>query len=180
MHTPNLIKEACKGKQKVVEFEVGTCSRPSETEEDHAHLEIMKSLSEVEVLKKFLQYCKEQNRYLNYSSENLMTANRRLREDLEEIDANYQELITVSKEFLRRKRDTEQQNEELISINKELQDQIRSTEAEHFQLQKISQALDGLMILVEATRKLLLIVDKSNSRAKSYLLDILDDRVVMS
>ena len=29
MHTPNLIKEACKGKQKVVEFEVGTCSRTS-------------------------------------------------------------------------------------------------------------------------------------------------------
>ena len=28
MHTPDLIKESCKGKQKVVEFEVGTCSRP--------------------------------------------------------------------------------------------------------------------------------------------------------
>ena len=58
-----------------------------------------------------------------------MIANRRLKEDLEEIDANYQELITVSKELLRRKRATQQQNKELISRNIELQDQIRSMEA---------------------------------------------------
>ena len=29
MHTPDLMKETCKGKQKVVGLEVGTCSRPS-------------------------------------------------------------------------------------------------------------------------------------------------------
>ena len=118
MHTPDLIKDACKGKQKVVEFEVGTCSKPSEIEEDPAYLEMMKSLSEVEVLKNFLQYFKEQNIYLNDSSEKLMIANRRLREDLEEINANYQEITTIPKEVLRRKRSTQQQNEELINIKK--------------------------------------------------------------
>ena len=66
----------------------------------------MKSVSEVELLKKSLQYLKEKNMYLNDSNEKLMIANRRLWEDLEEIDANYQELITVSKEFFRRKRAT--------------------------------------------------------------------------
>ena len=61
-----------------------------------------------------------------------MIANRRLKEDLEEIDANYQELITLSKEFLRRKRVTQQQNEELKGKNKELEDQIRCMEAKNY------------------------------------------------
>ena len=47
-----------------------------------------------------------------------MIANKIFREDLEEIDANYKELITVSKEDLWRKMATQQQNEELISRNK--------------------------------------------------------------
>ena len=83
-----------------------------------------------------------------------MIGNRRLREDLEEIDVNYQELITVSKEVLRRNRATQQQYEELINRNKELQDQIQSMEIEHSRLQKRSQALDGLTILAEAAMKL--------------------------
>ena len=59
MHTPDLIKEVCKCKQKVDEYEVGTCSKPSEIDEDPpAHPEMMKSVSEVEVLKKSLQYFK--------------------------------------------------------------------------------------------------------------------------
>ena len=37
-----------------------------------------------------------------------MIANRRLREDLEEIDTNYQELISMSKDDLRRNKVTGQ------------------------------------------------------------------------
>ena len=96
-HTPNLIEEVCKGKHKVVEFEIGTCSKQSDAEEGPSHQEVMESLSEIKVLKKSLQYFKEQNRYLNDSSEKLMIANRRLREYMEDIDANYQELIIVYK-----------------------------------------------------------------------------------
>ena len=55
-----------------------------------------------------------------------MIANRRFREDLEEIDAKYQELITITKEFLRIKRGTKKHNEEIISRNKEHQEQIQS------------------------------------------------------
>ena len=36
-----------------------------------------------------------------------MTANRRLREDLEEVNSHYQVLIAVSKEALKRKRKTQ-------------------------------------------------------------------------
>ena len=57
----------------------------------------METLSKIEVLKKYLQYFKDQNRYLNNLNDKLMMENRRLREDLEEINANYLELITTSK-----------------------------------------------------------------------------------
>ena len=110
----------------MVEFEVGTGLKPSEIDEDPAHLEMMKSISEVEVLKKSLQSFKEQNKYLNDSNEKLMIANKRLREDLKEIDANYQELITVSKEVLRRNRATQQQYEELINKQKQRTSRLNS------------------------------------------------------
>ena len=91
----------------MAEFEVGTCSRPSKIEEDLAHQEVMESLLKFKVLNKSLQYFKNQNKYLNDSNYKLMIATWRLREDLEEINASYQELITASKELLRRKRLTQ-------------------------------------------------------------------------
>ena len=81
-----------------------------------------------------------------------MQANRRLREDLEEANANYQELITAAKKVLRRKKLTQQQNKELIKHNKELQDKVQMMDAEYTRLKKRSQALDGLTILADAAR----------------------------
>ena len=108
-------EEACedKVKHKVFEFEIVICSKLSVIEElneqdDPAHQKVMESLSAIEVLKKSLQYFKDQNGYLNDSNEKLMISNSRLREDLEEINARYQELIKTSKEVLRRKRLTQQ------------------------------------------------------------------------
>ena len=60
-----------------------------------------------------------------------MIANRRMREDLEDFNANYQELITTSNELLRIKRVTRQHNEEFIGQNKELQIKIQSMNVEH-------------------------------------------------
>ena len=39
-------------------------------------------------------------------NDGLVTANRRLREDLDEVNSHYQEFIAVSKEDLKRKRQT--------------------------------------------------------------------------
>ena len=50
---------------------------------------------------------KLQIEYLHESNEGLVTANRRLREDLEEVNSHYRELISVSKEALKRKRQIE-------------------------------------------------------------------------
>ena len=63
--------------------------------------------------------------------------NRRLREDLEEINNHYQELIVVSKEALKRKRQTQslcaelkQTIQEVTQQNQELSKRVEDLEAE--------------------------------------------------
>ena len=69
--------------------------------------------SEADNLKKTVKQCKYQIGYLSETNEGLVMANRRLREDLNDINTHYQELIVVSKEALKRKRQTQNQFEEL-------------------------------------------------------------------
>jgi len=63
--------------------------------------------SENENLQRSIKQYKYQVKYLHETNEGLVTANKRLREDLEEVNSHYQELITVSKEDLKRKRQTQ-------------------------------------------------------------------------
>ena len=55
------------------------------------------------------------------TNDGLVMANRRLREDLDEVNSHYQELIAVSKEALKRKRNTEGQFTMLKQNIKDLQ-----------------------------------------------------------
>ena len=57
---------------------------------------------------------------MHESNEGLVTANKILREDLEEVNSHYQELISVSKEALRRKIQTKNQFIELKQTIQEL------------------------------------------------------------
>ena len=50
---------------------------------------------------------------MHETNDGLVAANRRLREDLEEVNCHYQELIAVSKETLKRKRQKKNQFTEL-------------------------------------------------------------------
>ena len=59
--------------------------------------------------------------YLQETSDGLILANKRLREDLQEVNDHYQELITVSKEALKRKRSTDEQSVELKQNVNDLQ-----------------------------------------------------------
>ena len=74
---------------------------------------------EVENLRKALQQQKSQIHFLNESNDRFVTTKKRLREDLEDINAHYQELIAVSKEALKRKREIQNQAEDLT---KQIQD----------------------------------------------------------
>ena len=60
-----------------------------------------------ENLQRIIKKYKHQIEYMHETNDGLVTANRRLREDLEEVNSHYQELIAVSKEALKRKRQTE-------------------------------------------------------------------------
>ena len=60
--------------------------------------------SENENLQRSIKQYKYQIEFLHETNEGLVAANRRLREDLEEVNSHYQELIAVSKEALKRKR----------------------------------------------------------------------------
>ena len=63
--------------------------------------------SKNENLQRSIKQYKHQFENLHEINEGLVTANKILREDLEEVNSHYQELISVSKEALKRKRHTE-------------------------------------------------------------------------
>ena len=60
--------------------------------------------SEIENLKKTVKQNKYQIGFLSETNDGLVMINRILREDLDDINTNYQELIAVSKQALKRKR----------------------------------------------------------------------------
>ena len=94
-------------------------------------------------------------------NEGLMMANRRLREDLQDVNEHFQELTAVSKEVLNRKRTTDLQCTELKETvkdlqqkNEELTKRIANLEEEQSRARKRVQALDGIALLAEAAKDL--------------------------
>ena len=117
--------------------------------------------SENQNLQRSVKQYKHQIEYLHETNEGLVTANRRLREDLEEVNSHYQELISVSKEALERKRQTEilftelkQTIQELTQQNEELTKRVEYLEADHQKARRKAQALEGIALLAEATKDL--------------------------
>ena len=91
----------------------------------------------------------------------LVIANKKLREDLEEVNSQYQELITVSREALKRKRQTERQVTELKQTiqdlqqhNEELTRKIADMETDQLKARRKAQALEGIALLAEAAKDL--------------------------
>ena len=78
-----------------------------------------------------------------------MTANKRLREDQEDKEADYQKLLSISKYILREKRTIQKQLELIKAQSKE-----DNKDAEFARLQKCSQVLSDLTILAEASKSL--------------------------
>ena len=77
--------------------------------------------SEKENLQRRIKQYKYQIEYMHEANDGQVTANRRLREDLEEVNSHYQELITVSREALKRKRQIESQFTKLKQTIQDLQ-----------------------------------------------------------
>ena len=98
---------------------------------------------------------------MHETNDGLVTANRKLREDLEEVNNHYQELIAVFKEALKRKRQTQNQFTELRQTiqestqqNEELTKRVVDLEADHLKARRKAQALEGIALLAEAAKDL--------------------------
>ena len=98
---------------------------------------------------------------MHETNDGLVTANRRLREDLEEVNNHYQELIAVSKEALKRKIQTENQFtelrqtiQELTQQNEELTKKVANLEVGHLKAIRKAQALEEIALLAEAAKDL--------------------------
>ena len=117
--------------------------------------------SENENLQKSVKQYKYQIDFLHETNEGLVMANKRLREDLEEINIHYQELIVVPKEALKRKRWTQNLCAELkqtIQVvtqqNQELSKRVEDLEAEQQRTRRKTQALEGIALLAKAAKDL--------------------------
>ena len=104
---------------------------------------------------------KSQICFLNETNDILVMTNRRLREDLDDINTLYQELIFVSKEALKRKREIQSQakglNQKIQNLsqqNEVLLKRIRSLEIEQEQSKKKSHALDRISMLAKVAKNL--------------------------
>ena len=117
--------------------------------------------SEKKNLQRSSKKYKYQIEYMHEANDGLVTANMRLREDLQEVNSHYQEFVTVSREALKRKRQTESQFIELKQIiqdlqehNEELTRRIADMETDQLKARRKAQALEGIALLVEAAKDL--------------------------
>ena len=78
-----------------------------------------------------------------------MVANKRLHEDMEDKEAEYQKQMVISKDILKEKRAIQRQLKQVKAQNKE-----SNKDAEFSRLQKRSQVLSDLATLAEASRSL--------------------------
>ena len=95
------------------------------------------------------------------TNDGLVMENRRLREDLDEVNSHYQELIAISREALKRKRNTEgqftmlkQTIKDVQQRNEELTRKMADMEADQLKARRKAQALEGIALLAEAAKDL--------------------------
>ena len=117
--------------------------------------------SEIENLQKTVKQCKYQISFLSETNEGLVMTKRRLREDLNDINTYYQELISVSKEALRINKQTQNQLKELKQTiqdltqqNERISKKVEDLEAEQQRTKRKSQSLKGIALLAEAAKNL--------------------------
>ena len=116
---------------------------------------------ENENLQRSMKQYKYQIEFMHETNEGLVVANRRLREDLEEVNIHYQELIAASKEALNRKRQTQilcaeskQTIQDITQQNQKLSKRVKDLEADHQKTRRKTQALEGIALLVEVAKYL--------------------------
>ena len=83
-----------------------------------------------------------------------MKENKKLKQELQEVNKNYAELIQVAKEAFKRRKVMQEKNVQLQKEKDELEQKLKHMQKELNWLQIKSHALDGLETLAEAARRL--------------------------
>ena len=135
----------CSGKQD--NLDEGSVLKSLHEEGGHLREEDLEISPELNQCKRYLQTYKEKTKYLQDINEKLMVANKRLREDMEGKEAEYQKLLVISKDILKEKRGIQRQLEQVKAQNQE-----KDKDAEFARLQRCSQVLSDLATLAEASR----------------------------
>ena len=130
-------------------FDEGSVSKSLHKEGGHIREEDLEISPELNQCKRSLQTYKEQTKYLQDINEKLMVANKRLREDMEDKEAEYQKLLVISKDILREQRAIQRQLEQVKAQYKE-----NNKDVDFARLQKHSQVLSDLATLAEASRSM--------------------------
>ena len=98
---------------------------------------------------------------MHETNDGLVTTNMRLREDLEEVNSHYQELIAASREALKRKRKIENQCTQLkqtIQVltqqNEEITSRVADMEADHLKARRKAQDLEVISLLAKVAKDL--------------------------
>ena len=95
-----------------------------------------------------------QNEDINQINDGLMRENRMLKQDLQEVNKNYSELIEVAEEVVKRRKVMQEQNVQLVKDKEELEKKLKHMQKELNRLQRKAHALDGLATMAEAARRL--------------------------
>ena len=104
--------------------------------------------------KREIDHFRFQNEHMNQINNGLMKANMMLKQDLQEVNKNYSELVQVAEEAVKRRKVVQEQNDQLVKDKEELEKRSSQMQKEFNRLQRIAHALDGLATLDEAARRL--------------------------
>ena len=77
-----------------------------------------------------------------------------LKEDLQEVNQNFVELVQLSEEAVKRRKLVQEEKDKLMKDKEELKTKLRGINKDIRRLWVNSSALDGLATLVEAARRI--------------------------
>ena len=97
---------------------------------------------------------RRQNEHLNHINDQLVESNTMLKEDLQEVNLNFVELIQVSEEAVKRRKLAQEERDQLLKEKEELTSNLCGIKKDIRRLQAKSRALDGLATLAEAARRI--------------------------
>ena len=101
-----------------------------------------------------IEQLRKQNGHLIQINDQLIRANTMLKEDLQEVNQNFVELIQVSKEAVKRRKLVQEEKDHLMKDKKDLTVKLHGMKKDIRKLQAKSCALDGIATLAEAARRI--------------------------